>query len=484
MRLSGGLLAGAVLRRGPKRRTSRLGAPTFNNRLSKVETITIKPKAKHPALSSGEPVMGQRLVQNFSELSLQGDVVSALDEVGVVKPTVIQMLAIPKILRGKNVICASETGSGKTLAYLAPLISRLKDEEEHLGVLPRLRHPRALIVLPSRDLAAQVLSVTKSLCHQAKFRAVGLIKGVRRKYIREALLKPVDAIIATPNSLLKYRQQERILLTDIEHLVLDEADTLFDRSFKEATMSIIRAIKIRSTKPPPPPSKGEGAQVTVVGATLNDDVINTMEKLIPNIRKVSSKHLHQVLPHVEQRFVKVRQDEKAESLISVIRSNPKDVFMVFCNTIQSCDWTARYLKSHDVTVVKLHGGFSALNRKDILKEFQQGDTKVLVCTDIASRGIHSSHVNHIVLFDFPLNLPDYLHRVGRTGRVGSKVSRPRVTAFMSHRRDVLMALKIKDSATKQEAILEKKVVRAMQRQKEQELERLRRERRAKSHSVG
>lgn len=93
-------------------------------------------------------------------------------------------------------------------------------------------------------------------------------------------------------------------------------------------------------------------------------------------------------------------------------------------------------------------------------------------------------VNHIVLFDFPLNLPDYLHRVGRTGRVGSKVSRPRVTAFMSHRRDVLMALKIKDSATKQEAILEKKVVRAMQRQKEQELERLRRERRAKSHSVG
>lgn len=102
-----------------------------------------------------------------------------------------------------------------------------------------------------------------------------------QKYIREALLKPVDAIIATPNSLLKYRQQERILLTDIEHLVLDEADTLFDRSFKEATMSIIRAIKIRSTKPPPPPSKGEGAQVTVVGATLNDDVINTMEKLIP-----------------------------------------------------------------------------------------------------------------------------------------------------------------------------------------------------------
>ncbi len=136
-------------------------------------------------------------MHSFSELSLRSDVVAALEGSGVNQPTVIQMLAIPKIARGKNVLIASETGafvtsyscnykpfphlgSGKTLTYLAPLISRLRDEEEGCGLVPRLRRPRALILLPSRDLAAQVLSVAKSLCHTARFRAVGLIGGVKR----------------------------------------------------------------------------------------------------------------------------------------------------------------------------------------------------------------------------------------------------------------------------------------------------------------
>lgn len=431
--------------------------------IRRANTIIIKPKAVHPALAGGKPVGGERLVQNFSELLLRDDVVASLTEVEACKPTVIQMLAIPKILRGKNVLFASETGSGKTLAYLAPLISRLRDEEEHHGLLPRLKRPRALIVLPSRDLAAQVLSVAKSLCHKAKFKAVGLITGTKRKFIREALEKPVDVIVATPSSLLKYRQQERILLSDISHLVLDEADTLLDESFVEATTSIVRAVKLRTKKPPKFPAKAEGAQVTVVGATLTDHVINMVDKLVPNVKKVSSKHLHQVLPHVEQRFVKIRQDEKAEKLASLVKTLPNDVFMVFCNTVPSCDWTARYLRSQDVPLTKLHGGFSAVNRMDLLKGFQRGESRVLVCTDIASRGIDTCSVNHIVLFDFPLNLPDYLHRVGRTGRVGSRVTRPRVSAFMSHRKDVLMAMKIKDAATRQVAIMERRAVSAMNR---------------------
>lgn len=141
--------------------------------------------------------------------------------------------------------------------------------------------------------------------------------------------------MATPSSLLKYRQQERILLSDVSHLVLDEADTLLDESFADATTSIVRAIKLRSEKPPKYPAKAEHAQVTVVGATLSDHVIEAVDKLVPvsfsliprgpanchcsllslsryqNVKKVSSKHLHQVLPHVEQRFIKIRQDEKA-----------------------------------------------------------------------------------------------------------------------------------------------------------------------------
>lgn len=427
---------------------------SIQNRPSRrVENIIIKASSKHPALDVKTP-------ETFKDLRLRDDVVEALKSIGAEKPTVVQMLAIPKILRGRNTLCAAETGSGKTLTYLAPLISRLKDEEEHHGVMARLKRPRALIVLPSRDLAAQVLAVTKSLCHVARCRAVGLIGGVKRKYIKDALETPVDIAVATPESLLRYRVEERIHLSDLSHLVLDEADTLFDSSFEEATTSIVKGIKVRDKKPDPPPALGEDAQVTIVGATLSGKMLKKISSLVPNLKKVSSKGLHQILPHIEQRFVKVRQDEKSAKLLELIREHPADVFIVFCNTVPSCDWTAHHLETNGIPAIKLHAGFSPADRKDLLKNFSSGETRVLLCTDIASRGIDLPKVTHVVLFDFPNTIADYLHRVGRTGRVGSIV-RCKATAFMTHRRDIQMAWKIKDAAEKKAAIMNRQVMKQL-----------------------
>lgn len=457
MRLSWRLCSSSV-GLAPQRKAVSLRAvrPALQNApVTRVQKIVIRATAKHPALQG-------KLAESFADLYLREDVVSALRNIGVTQPTVTQMLAIPKILRGKNILCAAETGSGKTLAYLSPVVSHLRDEEERFGLVPRMRRPRALVLLPSRDLAAQVLSVAKSLCHTAKFRAVGLIGGVKRKFVRDALQMPVDVVIATPDSLLRYRREERILLTDLRHLVIDEADTLFDESFESAITSILKDVKIRSKKPPLPPAKAEDTQMTIVGATLSTRMLKKIELLIPNIKKVSTKSLHQILPHVKQTFHKLHQHEKSEMLLSIINSSPTDVYMVFCNTVPSCDWTAHYLRANGVELTKLHAGFSSMDRRNLLKEFASGSSRVLVCTDIASRGIDARQVTHVILFDFPNSLADYLHRVGRTGRVGSQ-DKCRASIFMTHRRDVRMAWKIKEAADKRDAIMNHKVSRQLQR---------------------
>lgn len=185
----------------------------------------------------------------------------------------------------------------------------------------------------------------------------------------------MDLAIATPSSLLRYQREEKLWLSDLSHLVIDEADTLFDRSFRDETLEIIKTVKLRSKKPSATPAISKDAQVTVVGATLSEAVLKKMDSLIPasyrclpcriyvfvvlqNLRRVSTKHVHTILPHIQQTFVKTAQNEKAEQLLSLIQSSPRDVFMVFCNTVPSCDWTARYLSDHNVPVIKLHGGFA------------------------------------------------------------------------------------------------------------------------------
>ncbi|XP_003391758.1 PREDICTED: DEAD-box ATP-dependent RNA helicase 39-like, partial [Amphimedon queenslandica] len=269
-------------------------------------------------------------------------------------------LAIPHITKGSNVLCAAETGSGKTIAYMAPLINRLKDEEEQLGVITRFKKPRALVILPSRDLANQVLSVAKLFSHVVKIRIVAAIGGKKKRFIKEALTKPVDVLIATPDSLLKLKQQDRISFSDVSHLVLDEADSLFDQSFEDTTFNLLKMMKIREVKPKNYSDMREGAQVTVVSATITNRMLTSLTEKIPNIKKITSKQLHKILPNVEQKFIKVIAEHKAELLLKVLEGYSNTYSIVFCNSVPSCDWTARFLESCGIPVVKLHAGINAM----------------------------------------------------------------------------------------------------------------------------
>ncbi|KAK3745678.1 hypothetical protein QZH41_019006, partial [Actinostola sp. cb2023] len=398
---------------------------------------------KNPAFIPDEDLDFRQRVSSFEALGLRHDVLKALDAMHVTQPTVIQMVTIPKILQRNHVLSAAQTGTGKTLAYLAPLVHHLREEEEKHGIIARLNRPRACVVVPARELAMQVLKVAKSLSHHAKFRSVGVIGGRKQKWIREDLKNPVDLIVTTPGTLLKYRQKDRLFFTDLTHLVIDEADTMFDSSFKKLTLEILHTIHVRESKPHPPHQLPIDTQVTIVGATLPDDLmVSTLADIVPNLTKCTSG-LHRVLPHVRHTFIKMNQQEKADRLIELLQRDSRQArrTIVFCNSASSCDWLGHYLNKKDFSFIRLHGNIPPEIRCERFDDFQKHSSNILICTDIASRGLDTSDVTHVINFDFPNSVVDYIHRVGRTGRVSPVEPQTtcRATSFVTHNRDARMA---------------------------------------------
>ncbi|XP_065920778.1 uncharacterized protein [Dysidea avara] len=407
-----------------------------------IEKVFIKATGHaHPSTES---------VPGFSNLNFTPNVVKAVGATGITKPTVIQMLAAPAILSGRHVLCGAET-------------DQLRKEEENEGVVARISRPRAIVLCPSRELASQVLGVAKSLCHHARLRMTGIIGGKRKKFIRESLYNPTDIVVATLGTLQKYLIRGKINLNDLTHLVIDEADTVFDGTFLDELECILRDVKIRTDYPPLSPA--DDTQIIVVTATVSSELQEKVKKIVPSVRVVTTKSLHKVLPNIKQVFVKVRQDEKADKLVEILKkqSGSDQKTIVFCNSVKSCTWAANHLVVNGIYVAKYHGGIHpVLHGQRPLKDFTNADQNVLVCTDIASRGIDCSKINHVIQFDFPTSVTDYLHRVGRTGRVGS-TTHCQATTFMTKKSDIRMALKIEQAAKKKEPIDDKDLVRTAKR---------------------
>jgi superfamily II DNA/RNA helicase len=328
----------------------------------------------------------------------------------------------------------------------------LRDEEEHHGLVCRIKRPRAIIILPMRELAIQVLAVAKSLCHHVRFRVVGLFGGHKERLMRESLETPCDIIIATPDTLKRHQSRGKIYLTDVSHIVVDEVDTMWHSDFRPTVLHLLSLLNIQEEKPPFPRSINRGTQVILVGAMLPSSVEKQIEETIPKVKKAKSKNLHKLMAHVEHQFLRVRPEDKAEKLLSLLKCKPENKVVIFCNTIPSCDWVANYLAENGVFPIKLHGSVSSLERTERFKLYQQGRTNVLVCTDVVSRGVNTNFVNQIILFDFPTTAADYIHRSGRTGRVGGPHNCV-VTSLVCRKREYALVHALKDAWEKNEAIL-------------------------------
>lgn len=358
---------------------------------------------------------------------------AAVLELRLTQPTEVQCLAVPAILDGHSVVVASHTGSGKTLAYMLPLVQLLRQEEMQLGQATRARRPRAVVLCPTRELAEQVFRVAKSICHNARFRAAMIGGGVRMKPQEDALNAPVDMLVGTPGRVLQHIEERHMAYGDIKYVVLDEADTMFDRGFGPDVRKFLRPLRNRSCKP------GDvGFQTILVTATITKAVQRLLDEEFPGIRHIRTSTLHKKVSTARHGFIKLSGTEnKLESLLQVLEPSlaKGDRVMVFCNTLNSCRAVDHFLTENNISTANYHGAVPADERVEALNKFknEDGNRPALVCTDLAARGLDLV-VDHVIMFDFPLNSIDYLHRTGRTARMGAK---GKITSLVTKRSSAL-----------------------------------------------
>ncbi|CAI8593811.1 unnamed protein product [Vicia faba] len=386
-------------------------------------------------------------VGSFGELGISDEVMGAVKEIGIEVPTEIQCIGIPAVLEGKSVVLGSHTGSGKTLAYLLPLVQLLRRDEQLNGLVLKPKRPRAVVLCPTRELSEQVFRVAKSISHHARFRCTMVSGGGRLRPQEDSLSNPIDMVVGTPGRILQHIEEGNMVYGDIQYLVLDEADTMFDQGFGPDIRKFIAPLKQRASKP-----DSLGFQTVLVTATMTKAVQNLVDEEFQGIVHLRTSTLHKKISSARHDFLKLSGSEnKLDALLQVLEPSlaKGNRVMVFCNTLNSSRAVDHFLGENLIFTVNYHGEVPAEQRVENLNKFKSntGDCPTLVCTDLAARGLDLD-VDHVIMFDFPLNSIDYLHRTGRTARMGAK---GKVTSLVT-KKDFGLATKIEEAIRKNESL--------------------------------
>ncbi|CAJ1344298.1 unnamed protein product [Effrenium voratum] len=347
------------------------------------------------------------LRQSFRKFPLHRQVQLGLMKMGVSVPTRVQDMTMPMLLEGISAFVLAQTGTGKTLAYVLPIVHKLLSTNTE-GFYPKSRKPRAIIVQPTRELALQTIKVVRN------FPVRSVVCAPSCSFIKEsqALHAGVDIVVCTPFRLILHLGKVNMLLPEVRHLVIDEADTLCDTFYEKDTSKILKGLQEDCTVKP---------QVIIVGATRTGAVSQFLRKHMnqTEVMPVVTSDAHVPPAHLEQVFVPT----KGKRLISVLWEVLGEVpavgrkTLIFTNRLPTCKAVHKSLLEHGINAVALHGRVHPDKRKEAYESFSK-NADVMVCTNLASRGLDFSNVHHVVMYNFPLNMADYLHRVGRTARGG------------------------------------------------------------------
>ena len=331
----------------------------------------------------------------FKDFGLSHQLEIAIERMGFTTPTQIQELSIPPIVSGKDVIGESATGSGKTLAFGCGIIEQ---------VVPGGRL-QALILTPTRELAEQVNRSLRRQSNQKPLNIIAVYGGVSiGNQIRD--LSKADVVVATPGRLLDHLNRRTIDLSNVKLLVLDEADRMLDMGFIDDVERIIRAC----------PSK---RQTLFFSATISTRIKDLANRYMKDPINVSAKKY--VDPgKLKQVYYDVSKNMKLSLLAHLLQHENTELAMVFCNTRRTTDFVSKNLKANKIKAIAIHGGLSQNKRTDTIKRFNEARPGVLVCTDVAARGLHIDDVSHIYNYEIPGDSNDYVHRIGRTARAGEE----------------------------------------------------------------
>ncbi|MFM9434994.1 ATP-dependent RNA helicase RhlE [Janthinobacterium sp. CG_23.3] len=363
------------------------------------------PSVEAAAPAAPASVPAAEAAVRFADFGLSPDILRALNDQGYVHPTPIQAQAIPIVLQGRDVMGAAQTGTGKTAGFSLPIIQLLLAHAS--SSMSPARHPvRALVLTPTRELAVQVAENVKAYARHTPLRSTVVFGGMDMAPQTAALRAGVEIVIATPGRLLDHVQQKTLNLSQVQILVMDEADRMLDMGFLPDLQRIINMLP-------------KQRQNLMFSATFSGEIKKLAGSFLNNPLLIEVARSNQTADKVTQVVYKVADEHKRDVVAHLIRGRDLKQILIFSNTKIGASRLARSLEQEGVKCTAIHGDKTQQERMAALEAFKKGEIDVLVATDVAARGLDITDLPCVINFDLPYNAEDYVHRIGRTGRAGA-----------------------------------------------------------------
>lgn len=332
---------------------------------------------------------------DFKNIGLQSNIIIALEKIGINSPTEVQKQSIPVALSGNDILASSQTGSGKTLAYLLPAISSILSNKS-----------KVLVLTPTREIATQVTAIFNKLTRKLDIVGAEIIGGEPFPKQIAAIRKNPDIIIGTPGRVIDHLSRGSIKLEGFNVLILDEMDRMLDMGMREQLDKINNYVSKKR-------------QVLMFSATVPEHILKLSSKYLSNPQRISVGSVTKAAPEIQQEFIELAEERKYIEL-DMHLAKKEGTVITFVKTKRGADKLAKNLKNNGHKAEAIHGDLKQSKRAKIISDFRLGKIRILVATDVASRGLDINHVRFVFNYDLPMCPEDYLHRIGRTGRAGAK----------------------------------------------------------------
>ncbi len=337
-------------------------------------------------------------MKNFMSLGIKQELQENLSRRGIKEPTPVQSESIPAILAGKDIIAQAQTGTGKTLAFLLPVVQNINTDKNY---------PQGLILTPTRELALQISKDARELTKDTDISILAAYGGQDvEKQIRQ-LKRGIHLIIATPGRLIDHLRRGSLSIKGIEYLVIDEADEMIMMGFGRDVEDIVGA----TTK---------NRQTMLFSATISGQVRDIGKRFMKKPVQIEIKSDNITLDKIEQIGIRIEEKDKDDRVMSLIDQYNPFLMLIFCRTREGVTRVYNKLKQNKYNVNELHGDLSQNKRERVMESFKTAEIQILVATDVAARGIDVEGITHVINYDLPNDSDSYIHRIGRTGRIGNE----------------------------------------------------------------